>query len=287
MEPIKKAVFVINDKKPNVTEVALQVMNLFEEHGKEVVCSSPGTFYNTYEFVQNIDKIADEKPDIAVIFGGDGTIINMAKAASLYGIPLLGVNLGTFGFLSVIEPDDTMKEDFEQLLAGNFGIENRLLLNCELIRDGQTLAQYTMLNDLVISNVDIARTIDVDVDINGNRAMSFSGNGLIVATPTGSTAYSLSAGGSIVWPGSDSILLTPICSHNLSVRPMVIEGSSKVRIIYQSENRYARLTMDGQSYMEINAGDQVIVSKSDKSAGFVWIGKPKFFEKVQNKFFNR
>jgi NAD+ kinase len=202
------------------------------------------------------------KMDLAIVLGGDGTLLAVARALGKRSVPLLGVNLGTLGFLA-----DTGSEDLylalEQVLAGAFAVESRMRLEADVAREGESLGSYLALNDAVIVRNAVSRLIALETFADGMVVTTYHADGLIVATPTGSTAYSLSAGGPLLVPELEAILLTPISPHTLTQRPLVLPESSDLEIrVQDTRGGEVRLTVDGQVGCALEQGDWVSVRRS-------------------------
>ena len=205
-----------------------------------------------------------EHADIAIVVGGDGTMLNVARTLAAYEVPLIGINLGRLGFLVDI-PRDTMLEGLAEILDGNFRSEERLLLQAEIVRDGRVQHASNAFNDVVVNKGQLARLIEFESYIDNEFVNSTRADGIIIATPTGSTAYALSAGGPILHPTLPAMVLVPICPHTLSDRPLAVSSESHIEIVmthtsYQS----AHLTLDGQINFSLQDKDRVRVRRADK-----------------------
>ncbi|MEE8476107.1 MAG: NAD(+)/NADH kinase [Myxococcota bacterium] len=206
-----------------------------------------------------------EKADAVVVLGGDGTLLAVARAIGARPIPILGVNLGTMGFLAEISRDELLTT-LEEVISGRFRTEERMRLEVVVERAGRELGRYLALNEAVIANTALARLIELEVRADGVEVTTYHADGLIVATPTGSTAYSLSAGGPLVLPSLEAIVLTPICPHSLSQRPLVLPQTCEVAIDASGRPGGAiKLTVDGQVGCELSEGDRVSVRRSEHS----------------------
>ena len=202
------------------------------------------------------------KMDLAIVLGGDGTLLAVARALGKRSVPLLGVNLGTLGFLADTASDE-LYAALEQVLAGGFAVESRMRLEVDVARDGRTLGSYLALNDAVIVRTAVSRLIDLETFADGMVVTTYHSDGLIVATPTGSTAYSLSAGGPLLVPELQAILLTPISPHTLTQRPLVLPETSELEIrVQDTRGGEVRLTVDGQVGCALKQGDRVCVRRS-------------------------
>ncbi len=220
--------------------------------------------------------------DLVVVLGGDGTLL---KAARLYGhqeAPILGVNLGGLGFLTEISLDE-LPLLLDGILQGDYQIENRMVLTAGIIREGEVLPVIPFLNDVVINKGAVARIIDLETSIGGQFLTSYRGDGLIVATPTGSTAYNLSAGGPILHPALKTILLTPICPFTLTNRPIILQDDAVIDIRLGTKASEVWLTFDGQVGYPLNAGDLVRVQKAVKSIRLIKTPFKNYFEILRTK----
>jgi len=220
--------------------------------------------------------------DLIIVLGGDGTLLSAARAIRSREVPLFPVNLGGLGFLTAITIDEIFPE-LERAFRGEHRIGKRKLLEADLIRGEQTVGHYEALNDVVVTKADIARIIDLDAHVDQMFVCRYKADGLIVATPTGSTAYSLSAGGPIIFPSVSAICLTPICPHILTNRPVIVPETSTIRITSQAEDHEAFLTIDGQIGEPLNKGDQIVCRSSTYSLMLVRPPKMMFFDVLREK----
>ncbi len=206
-----------------------------------------------------------EKVDLVVVLGGDGTLLAAARAIDSRPVAVLGVNLGTLGFLTETARDGLFPA-LEEVIAGRFHTEMRMRLEVVVDREGEERGRYLALNDAVIANTALARIVDLEVWADGAEVTTYHSDGLIVATPTGSTAYSLSAGGPLVLPSLEAILLTPICPHSLSQRPLLLPETCEVAVSVRGRpGSEVQLTVDGQVGLELGDGDCVRVRRSEHS----------------------
>jgi NAD+ kinase len=218
--------------------------------------------------------------DLVIVMGGDGTLLSAARAIRGRPIPLLAVNLGSLGFLTAITKDELMPE-LNRALRGEHSVAKRKLLKVEVVRDGNKIACYEALNDVVITKSDIARMIDIEALVDDMFVCSYKADGLIISTPTGSTAYSLSAGGPIIYPSVGAFCITPICPHTLTNRPVVVSSESVISVICKSESSY--LTIDGQIGEPVEAGDRVECRVSAHSLHLVRPPNQMFFDVLRQK----
>jgi NAD+ kinase len=219
--------------------------------------------------------------DLLIVLGGDGTLLSMARAVGDLGVPLLGVNLGGLGFLTTT----TLEEMFpalEAYLEDRMAIEERMLLAARVIRNGQPLCEYAALNDVVITKSAMSRIIDLSVSVEGRYATAYRADGLIISTPTGSTAYSLSAGGPILFPTMDAVVLTTICSHTLTNRPIVVPGTDRIEVTLLADQE-VMATMDGQVGVGLREGDTVEIRKAASRIRLVRFPQKDFFSVLRTK----
>lgn len=220
--------------------------------------------------------------DALICFGGDGTILHTSKSAARHGIPILGVNIGTVGFMAELESGEMGL--LSRLATDDCQIDERMTLYVRLLHEGRVIYRDVALNDAVITKGAVARVIQPSVWLDGVKAMSFSGDGIIAATPTGSTAYSMSAGGPIVEPQADNIILTPICAHNLQPRSLIAAPERKVEIqIGRVNKRNAFLSVDGGRAMRVYGGDSVLIEAGNQKIKLIKLKDTSFFDIVISK----
>ena len=226
-----------------------------------------------------------EVPDgceLVVVLGGDGTLLSAARAVGGRDIPLFAVNLGGLGFLTAITADELFPE-LEKAFRGEHRIAQRRMLHCELWRGGRKTAEYEALNDVVLTKASLARMIDVEIRVSRHFVAAYRADGLIVATPTGSTAYSLSAGGPIVFPAVNALCITPICPHMLTYRPVLVPDDMEIHITTRAENDSAYLTIDGQVGGPLQRDDAVLCRRSEKCVSLIRPPRMMFFDVLREK----
>jgi NAD+ kinase len=223
-----------------------------------------------------------EGAELIIVLGGDGTLLSAARAIQGREVPLFPVNLGGLGFLTAITIDAIFPE-LERALRGEHRIGKRKLLEADLLRGDKPVGHYEALNDVVVTKSDIARMIDLDAHVDQMFVCRYKADGLIVATPTGSTAYSLSAGGPIIFPSVSAICLTPICPHMLTNRPVIVPETSTVQITCQAEDDGAFLTIDGQIGQPLKKGDQIVCRSSTYALMLVRPPKMMYFDVLRQK----
>ncbi|MBU1183749.1 MAG: NAD(+)/NADH kinase [Pseudomonadota bacterium] len=199
--------------------------------------------------------------DLIVVFGGDGTILRTARLVRDRDVPIVGINLGVFGYLTEVNLDE-MYSALEVILAGEFQVEKRMMLDVEISRGGKTLLEGSVLNDVVINRGNLSRIVELETTVDDRYMTTFKADGLIISTPTGSTAYSLSAGGPIVFPELYSIIINPICPHTLTNRPIILPESAEIKVTLRTMEKGANVTLDGQVSFTVKSGDTVTIRKS-------------------------
>ena len=202
-----------------------------------------------------------DRQDLIIVLGGDGTLLRAARGVGLGGVPLLGVNLGSLGFLTAITVDKVF-DTLELIIQGELSAEQRMRLSVRVVREGQTVFESLVLNDAVLNKAALARILDLSATIDGRRLTDYRADGLIVATPTGSTAYNLSAGGPILHPSLSAMIITPICPFVLANRPLVVPGEVELTVKSSSAAEDVYLTCDGQEGFALAAGDSVLISRT-------------------------
>jgi NAD+ kinase len=220
--------------------------------------------------------------DVILVFGGDGTFLGMARLACKHGTPILGINLGGLGFLTEVTVEE-LYPMMERIIQGNFEVEERQMLLTTIHRDKDTLGTYEVLNDVVINKGAVARIIDLAIYIDDSHVTTYKADGIILSTPTGSTAYSLSAGGPIVHPTIPVTIITPICPHTLTNRPLVVSSDMKVEIKVTTHEPDTYLTLDGQIGIRLNTGDIIEVQRTDTSVKLIKSPFRDFFTILKTK----
>jgi NAD+ kinase len=220
--------------------------------------------------------------EMIVVLGGDGTLLSVARQVWNKNIPILGVNLGGLGFLTEITLDE-LYPVLEKVLRNDFEINEREVLNAGVIRNGKRIVEFIVLNDAVINKGALARIIDLETTINGEYLSTFRSDGLIISTPTGSTAYNLSAGGPIVYPSLHTIIITPICPHTLTIRPIIIPDDVKIRALLKSRDEEVTLTLDGQQGFTLEFEDVVEVGKAEGHIVLIKSPYRHYFELLREK----
>ena len=262
-------------------------MRILEECGMETRLCLPFEVDRSFELPRDLhfSKLDRELPkaDLVICFGGDGTILHMAKMATRRDIPILGINIGTMGYMAELE--STEMDKLRQLVTGEYTLDSRMMLDVTVTRDRSIIFHDISLNDVVITKGAVARIVHLSVHCDQVQAMEISGDGVIVATPTGSTAYSLSAGGPLVEPEAHNILITPICAHDVGHRCIVASPNRVVTVqMARNARRNAYLSVDGGKAIRLNMGDVATVCKSEKETKLVRLKNRSFYDVVNTKF---
>ena len=219
--------------------------------------------------------------DLLVVLGGDGTLLSAARAVGEREIPILAVNLGGLGFMMTTGPDELLPH-LERVLAGDYSVQSRSVLKAEIMRGNESVGAYHALNDVVINKAAVARLLELDAFVDGEFVCSYRADGLVLSTPTGSTAYSLSAGGPVILPSVSAISVTPICPHTLTNRPVLVSEASTVEaVLRRGEDAY--LTVDGQVGIALHQLDRIRARRADHSVKVIQPQRVRFFEVLRSK----
>jgi NAD+ kinase len=279
---MKKASIISKQGKPELDAVVRQVVKWLRRHGYVITADAA-----TREFCPDCEPAEREdltraRPDFVIVLGGDGTLLSTARCVARAGIPILGVNLGSLGFLTEVRQEE-IESALAAVDAGNCDVSLRPMLHCQVQRDGQCVATYDAVNEVVMNQSAVARITDFELRVNGAFVSNYKADGLIIATPTGSTAYSLAAGGPILSPIVPGFVITPVASHALTNRPLVVQDTAiiEVRLIITRERAY--LTIDGQEGIPLTAADVVQCRKSDLHVKLFKIAGRSFFDVLRMK----
>lgn len=284
---MKKVILSPNPYRDKNFRTVREAMKVLEQAGMDVRICLPFEVDKAYVLPKDIhfSKLERELPgaSIVVCFGGDGTILHMAKAATRHNIPILAVNIGTMGFMAELESNELAQ--LKRLASGDYTIDSRMMLDVTVVRDRDIIFHDICLNDVAITKGAVARIVHMSVKCDGVQALECSGDGLIIATPTGSTAYNLSAGGPIVEPEAHSILVTPICAHDVVSRCMVASEKRVITVnLTRNARRNAYLSVDGGKALRMNMGDMAIVKKSNLVTKLIRLNDRSFYDVVNMKF---
>jgi NAD+ kinase len=279
---IRSVGIIARPRREDVAAVVPALLKWLEEHGVQA-------FYDQ-ETASCIPPDGRERPreelprltDLLIVLGGDGTLLATARVAAEHPALILPVNLGGLGFLTSV----TLAELYPilaEILEGKHRISERVLLQADVIRGGKCVEQHRALNDAVLNKGALARMVDLDLHIDGGYVCSYKADGLIVSTPTGSTAYSLAAGGPIIYPVVEAFVITPICPHTLTNRPLVIPNSARVEVDFRAGDESVYLTLDGQVGVQLHAGDRVAVTRAPSKLRLVRPSRKTYFEILRKK----
>jgi NAD+ kinase len=277
----KSVAIVSKPDKPELATIVPKLLTWLREHQYEIVVDPETAPHAPGIEVVPRDQIASRPLSFVVVLGGDGTLLSAARGVARAGIPVLGVNLGSLGFLTEV-PLEELYPTLEGIDAGQYKLETRAMVHCEVVRGGSAVAAFDALNDIVMGKATISRLNHCDVYIDGEFVSAYKTDSLIVSTPTGSTAYSLAAGGPIVMPTVDALIVTPVAAHSLTHRPLVVPKSSRIEIIISTGAEQAYLSVDGQVGMPIHDGDRIYCSNSQQQVKLLRI-RGTFFDVLRAK----
>ncbi len=283
---MKRVVMTPNPYRDRDFSCVMEAKRILEASGVEVKICLAFDVDPSFQLPEQvpISELQEELKiaDALICFGGDGTILHSSKLALRRGIPVLGVNIGTVGFMAELESGEM--ELLSRLAADDYQIDERMTIFVRLLHEGRIIYRDLALNDAVVTKGAVARVIQTSVFLDGVEAMNFSGDGIIAATPTGSTAYSMSAGGPIVEPSADNIILTPICAHNLQPRSLIASPSRKVEIqVGRINRRNAFLSVDGGKAVRVFSGDRIFLEMGNQKTKLLKLKDTTFFDIVKSK----
>lgn len=280
MDPIQTVGIISKPKIQSAPEIVSGLLRWLRERHVKYRCDQQTAGYAGIDKYYAREEVPDET-QLVIVLGGDGTLLSAARTIGGRDIPLFAVNLGGLGFLTAITVDELYTE-LERFFHGQYRLGRRRMLDCDLVRNGEVIGSYSALNDIVITKTMIARMIDLNAYVDNHFVSTFKADGLIIATPTGSTAYSLSAGGPIIFPSVGCICLTPICPHMLTNRPVIVSDTSVIYIDSRSEDG-TFLTIDGQVGEPISKGDRIVCRSSSKTINLIRPPKMLFFDVLREK----
>lgn len=231
-----------------------------------------------------IKGAVNEARDLMIVLGGDGTILSTSREIAQFGIPIFGVNFGHLGFLTEVEAIE-FREGIREIFKGNYFIEERMMLNCSV--NGVNSSQNIALNDVVIAKGTLSRIAKYDIEIDENYYTSFAADGIIISTPTGSTAYSLSAGGPIIYPNLNLVSITPICPHSMGIRTLILDGNSKISIKVRDNNEEIYLTFDGQVSLKLKEANEIRISSSKFKCKLIKLNNYNYFDILRKKLLSQ
>ena len=280
-EKAKKIGVFCKPKAPSATDILGRLIPWLRKQNYHIFLDT-GTAAIINETSSYEKREISQQADLLIVLGGDGTLLSVARAAHPHNIPILAVNLGSLGFLAEISIEE-LYPTLENILAGKFEIENRMLLNACIWRNGEKVEDHNVLNDVVINKGAVARVINLQVLVNGQYMTSYRADGLIIATPTGSTAYSLSAGGPIIHPSMHTLVLSPICPFTLTNRSILIPDQSVIQVKLAAEYDDVRVTLDGQEGYDMRAGDILEIKKTKTSFQLIRGPNKNYYQILRDK----
>jgi NAD+ kinase len=277
----KTAAIISRPARPEVAGILPELLSWLREHSYKVVFDPETAKYcDGHEEVPRSEMSA--RPlDLVIALGGDGTLLSAVRATAVTDAPLLGVNLGSLGFLTDV-PLSSLFSMLDQIARGHAPIEQRSLMQCNLLRGNSVFGSYTAFNDVVVNKTALARLNKYELFIDKAFVSSYRADGIIIATPTGSTAYSLSAGGPVVMPTVGAFVITPVSPHSLTHRPLIVPDSSQVEILLRSEEEVAYLSLDGQPGVDLRDGDRVCCRRSEHKVS-LFRTSADFFQVLRTK----
>lgn len=276
-----KAAIISKPQKPEVASLLPELIDWLAQHDYEAVLDVESAAYVGQTGILR-EHLPQENPGLVIVLGGDGTLLSAARAFARTDTPILSVNLGSLGFLTEIPLSD-LYQTLEKWCEGIADIDQRYMMHAELFRGGHLLREWDALNDVVVAKGTIARMADYKVEIDQQFVATFRADGVIVSTPTGSTAYSLAANGPIVMPSVNAMVVTPICPHLLTIRPIVVPGDATISITVEGVPNQTYLTVDGQEAVEIDLGDEVHCYKSQASVKLLRLRPNGLFSVLRSK----
>ena len=287
MSSIKRIGIVLKPNQPDALRTVCEVVTWLNERGITLV----GTPELERDRIQNetgcpVDQTPREElaahVDLILVLGGDGTMIATARMLGDREVPVLGINFGGLGYLAEFRIEE-LYQALESILAGNFRVDKRVMLGMELRRGDELVTQNRVLNDVVINKSALARIIEIEAYLNHQFVNSFRADGLIISTPTGSTAYNLSAGGPVIFPSMNAVVITPICPFTLSNRPIVVPDDATIELLLKTDQEEVTLTLDGQVGFSLNVEDRVVIRKSSVTFNLVQPSNRNYFDVLRDK----
>lgn len=280
---IRTVGIISRPRRADIARVVPPLIEWLQAHGAEVLCDSEtgGCLGPLTVRTQKREELPAQS-DLLIVLGGDGTLLSAARLVADRPVPILAVNLGGLGFLTTVPLDD-LYEILEEVFLGKSKVSERVMLEAQVVRAGSIIRRQIALNDAVLNKAALARIMDVELRVDGEYVTTYKADGLILSTPTGSTAYSLSAGGPIIYPAVEAFVVTPICPHTLTNRPLVIPDAAQIEIDFQAEDDTVFLTLDGQIGIKLVKGDRVIVRKASEKLRLVIPSKKTYYQVLRSK----
>ena len=280
---IKKVGIISRPRRDDIALVVPPLVNWLRTHGAEVTCDTEtGDCIGTLAGQTRKREDLPDGTDLLIVLGGDGTLLSAARLTANRKVPILAVNLGGLGFLTTVSQDE-IYSILDEIFSGKHRVSERVMLEAEIVRGGSVLRRQVALNDAVLNKAALARIVDLELRVDGEYVTTYKADGLILSTPTGSTAYSMAAGGPIVYPIVEAFVITPICPHTLTNRPIVIPDSVTIEIDFEAGDNLVFLTLDGQVGIELSRGDRIRVRKAAEKLLLVRPAKKTYYHILRNK----
>lgn len=279
--PRKTAAIISRPDRPAVAKILPGLLTWLAEHGYKIIVDLETARYIEGQEVVPRSEMSSKSLDLAVVLGGDGTLLSAARVTAAIDVPLLGVNLGSLGFLTEV-PLQSLYSMLDAIVQGRAAVEHRSLMEVQLLREETVRGSYLVFNDAVVNKTALARLNTYELHIDKAFVASYRADGMIVATPTGSTAYSLSAGGPVLMPTVKAFVVTPVAPHSLTHRPLVVPDSVEIEILLRSEEEVAYLSLDGQPGLDLRDGDRVRCRRSEHQVNLFRTGSD-FFHVLRTK----
>src|ERR1700674_843700 len=280
---IKTVGIISRPRREDIARVVPPLVDWLQAHGAEVACDSETS--NCFGPLAVQTRKREELPgctDLLIVLGGDGTLLSAARLAAERKVPILAVNLGGLGFLTTVSQDE-LYSILEEIFSSKHRVSERVMLDAEIVRAGTVIRRQIALNDAVLNKAALARIMDLELRVDGEYVTTYKADGLILSTPTGSTAYSLAAGGPIVYPIVAAFVITPICPHTLTNRPLVIPDTMRIEVGFSAGDSPIYLTLDGQVGIELAPGDRVALCAAAERLRLVRPPKKTYYEILRNK----
>lgn len=280
---IRTVGIIARPRREDIERVVPPLIAWLRAHGVKVICDDEAGGCLGAPAGETLPR--QELPgcsDLLIVLGGDGTLLSAARLSAARKVPILAVNLGGLGFLTTVSQDE-LYLILEEIFTDRHRVSERVMLEAKVIRAGNVFRRQIALNDAVLNKAALARIMDLELHVDGDYVTTYKADGLILSTPTGSTAYSLAAGGPIVYPIVEAFVVTPICPHTLTNRPLVVPDSVKIEIAFQAGDEAVFLTLDGQVGIELEKGDHIVVQKAPERLHLVRPAKKTYFQILRNK----
>ena len=283
-----KKIGVLANYKRTDSGVERDIISWLRKEGAEVIVPPRNYEVIDQTFLRECLSSEGRDCDCLIVMGGDGTLLSVARQAARFSVPIFGINMGHMGFLAEVEPDDQLYPALKRLLNGDYVLDNRMMLKAEIYRGGELYKEFHCLNDFVLTKKSFEGLVHIDVYVDRKPSLSYNGDGLIVATPTGASGYSLSAGGPLVSPEMDAMILTPVSAHCLYCRTLVIDANREIMLKAEREEGQCILSVDGKTFtLLLEKDDDIRISKSDLSTVFIRFNDKSFFHVLNEKLRER